>query len=67
MIFLQNESIHFHINSSNAIRLNKQNWWSFSSIEINKPLPVPVQCLVEQIQIEKPTLDVATDLMPDHT
>ena len=39
---------------------------SFSSIEINKPLLVPVQYLVDQIQVQKPILVVATDQMPDH-
>ena len=39
----------------------------FSRTEINKPLPAPVQCLVDQIQVHKPILVVATDQMPDHT
>ena len=42
---------------------------SFPSIEINKPLPAPVhsQCLLDQTQVQKPILVVATDQMPDHT
>ena len=39
----------------------------FSRTEINKQLPAPVQCLVDQIQVHKPILVVATDQMPDHT
>ena len=39
IIFLKNRPINFHINSTSVIRLVKQNELSFSSIEINKPLP----------------------------
>ena len=45
-----NRPIHFQINSASVIRLAKQNKSSFSSFEINKPLPALVQCLVGQIQ-----------------
>ena len=38
--FLNNRPIHFHINSTSVIRPAKQNQLSFSSLEINKPLPV---------------------------
>ena len=65
MIFPQ-EQTH-HINRTIAIRLVKQNQLSFPSIEINKPLLTPVQCLVDQIQVQKPIQVVATDRMPDHT
>ena len=41
-IFLKNRPIHFHINSTSLIRLIKQNQLSFSSIEINKPIPAPI-------------------------
>ena len=37
-----NSTIHFHINSTSVIRPVKQNQLSFFSIEIIKPLPVPV-------------------------
>ena len=37
LFFLKNRPIHFHIYSTNAIRLFKRNRLSFSSIEINKP------------------------------
>ena len=67
MIFLKNRPIHFNINSTSVIRPVKQNQLSFSSIEINKPLPAPVQFLVDEIQVQKPILVVATDQMPDHT
>ena len=40
--FLKNRPIHFHINSTSVFRPVKQNQLSFSSIEINKPLPAPV-------------------------
>ena len=40
--FLKNRPIHYQINSTNAFRLVKRNWLSFSSIEINKPLPALV-------------------------
>ena len=41
--FLKNRPIHFNCNSTGVIRLVKQTSLSFSSIEINKPLPAPVQ------------------------
>ena len=65
-IFSQNRTIHFHINRTSVFRLVKQNQLSFSSIKINKPLPIPVQCLIGQIQVQKPILVAATDQMPDH-
>ena len=40
--FLRNRPIHFHNNSTSAIRPVKQKSFSFSSIEINKPLPAQV-------------------------
>ena len=58
---LKTRSTNFHINSTSVITLVKQ------SIEINKPLPPSVQCLIDQIQVQAPTLVVATDQMPDHT
>ena len=41
-ILLKNRSIHFHINSTSVIRPVTKNQLSFSRIENNKPLPVPV-------------------------
>ena len=58
--FLKNRPIHFHINSTSVIRPVKRNQLSFSSIEINKPLPAPVQCLIDQIQVQKPILETST-------
>ena len=29
--------------------------------------PAPIQCLVDQIQVQKPILIVATDQIPNHT
>ena len=46
-----------------VIRLVKSNQLRFSSIEINKPFHALVQCLVDQIQVQKPILVVATDQM----
>ena len=43
--FLNNRSIHCHINSTTVITLVNWNQMSFSSIEINKLLPVPVHSL----------------------
>ena len=34
---------------------------------MSKPLPVPVQCLVDQVQVQKPSLATAADHMPDQT
>ena len=65
--FLKNRPVHFHINSNSVIRQLKRNQLSFSSIEINKPIPAPVLCLADQIQVQKPILVGATDQMPDHT
>ena len=47
--FLKSRPIHFHINSTSVTRPVKQNQYSFSSIEINRPLPVPLHC-VSQIR-----------------
>ena len=55
-----NRPIHFHINSTSVWAV-KQKQLSFSSIEIKKPLPAPVQCLIDQIQDQKPILVIATD------
>ena len=41
--FFKNRPIHLHINSTSVIRLVKRNYLSFSSIEINKPLPAQVR------------------------
>ena len=38
----QNRPTHFHINSTRVVKPVKRNKLSFSSIEINKPLPAPV-------------------------
>ena len=40
--FLKDRPIHYHINRTNVIGLVKGNQLSFPSIEINKPLLVPV-------------------------
>ena len=64
---VKNKSIHFHIGSTSVIILVKRNQLSFSRFEINKLLPAPFQCLVGQIQVQKPILVVTTDQMTDHT
>ena len=43
--FLKNRPIHCHINDTTVITLVNWNQMSFSSTEINKPLPVPVHSL----------------------
>ena len=45
MIFPQEQTPHFHINSTSTIRPVKRNQLSFSSIEIFKPLPAPVHSI----------------------
>ena len=40
--FLKDRPIHFHINSTSVIRSVKGNKLSFTSNEINRPLPAPV-------------------------
>ena len=50
-----------------VVKLFKPNQLSFSSNEINKPLPANSQYFVDQTQVQKPILVVATDQMPDHT
>ena len=65
LFFLKNKPIHFHINSTSVIRPIKLYQHDFP-IEINKPLPAPVHCFIDQIQVQKPILVVATDQMPDH-
>ena len=64
LFILKKRPVHFHINSTSVFRPVNQNKLSFSSIEINKPLPAPIQCLV--IQVQKTILVVATGQMPDH-
>ena len=44
--FFKNRPNYFHINSTSVIRLVKQNQLSFSSIEINKPLPALVHSVL---------------------
>ena len=56
LFFLKNRHIHSHINSTSVIKPVKQNQLSLSSIEI-----------LDQIKVQKPILDVATDQMPDYT
>ena len=65
--FPKTKLTHFHINSTSVIKTVKQNKISFSSIKINKPFPASAQCLVDQLQVQKPIVVVATDQMPDHT
>ena len=56
--FLKNRPIHSHINNNiSVIRSAKQNQLSFSSIKIKKPLPDLLQCLIDQIQVQKPIQD----------
>ena len=45
MIFPQEQTIHFHINSNSVIRPVKWKQLRFSSIEINKPFPAPVHSI----------------------
>ena len=57
---LEKPVIHFHINSTSLIRLIKQNQQATSCPNLH-------ECLVYQIQFQKPILVVATDQMPGHT
>ena len=60
VLFLpKKDSIHFHFNRASVIRPVKHNQSSFPSIEINKPHLVPFQCLVDQIQVQRPIQAVA--------
>ena len=64
--FFKNTPIPFHVNSTKVTWPVKWNRLSFSSIKINKPLTASAQCLVDQIQVQKPILVVATDQMTNH-
>ena len=55
----EKDCIHFHFNRASVIRPVKHNQLSFPSIEINKPHLAPVQCLVDQIQVQGPIQAVA--------
>ena len=55
----QEQTFHFHINSTSLIKPFEQNQLSFPSSEINNPLPAPVQCLADQSQVQKPIQVVA--------
>ena len=57
--------IHFHIISTSAIRLVKQNQLNFSSTEMNKPLSQST--VSHRSDSKKPILDAARDQMPDRT
>ena len=52
--------------SIESLLLDRSNETSFSNINTNKPLLAPVQCLADQIQVQKPIQVLATDQMPDH-
>ena len=67
LFVLKNKSTHFHINSTSVIKRMKRNQLRFSSTEINKPLSAPVQCLIDQIKVQRSILVSVTDQMPDHT
>ena len=55
----------YHINSTSIIRPAKRNKLSFRALKSTSHfLP---QFLVDQIQVQQPTLVVATDQMPNHT
>ena len=45
--FIKNRIIHFPINSTSVIRPLKQNYTSFSCIEINKPFHAPVNSALQ--------------------
>ena len=49
----------FHFSSTSVIRPVKRNQMIFCSIEINKPFLVPVQCHIDQIQVQKPNFLLA--------
>ena len=60
--FFKNSPNDYHINSTRVIRPVKRNKLSFSSIEIKNPKAISSpnpQCLVDQIQVQKPILVVA--------
>ena len=60
VLFLpKKDCIHFHFNRASVIRPVKHNQLSFPSIEINKPHLAWVQCLVDQIQVQRPIQAVA--------
>ena len=59
--FLKKRPIHFHINSTSVVGPVKRIQVSSSGTEISKPLSVPVQCIVDQIKVQKPILVVATN------
>ena len=67
IIFPREQTHHFHINRTNVVRSFKQNQLSSPSIKINKKILTPVQCLTEQVQVQKPIQVAATDQMPDHS
>ena len=63
-----NRHFHFHINCTNVITPVKQKKLEFflycSQQATSSPSPY---CLVDQAQIQQPTLVVATEQMPNHT
>ena len=68
LLFHKNTPNYFHITSNSVTWPLKQDRLSFSSTEINKPLPAPrLHCLIDQIRIQKLIVFVAIDQMPDYT
>ena len=60
--FLKNTPIYFHVNCT----IDKMSCVFPALKSTSHFLPIP-QCLVDQIQIQKPILVIATNQMPDHT
>ena len=67
LFFLNSRSILFHISDTGVIRPVKRKPAEFFQHGNQQPTYCPSPpCLVDQIQIQKPILIVATDQMPDH-
>ena len=64
-LLLKNRLIHFHINSTSVFRLIKQLVEFFQHGNQQATSCPNPQCLVGQIQVQKPVLVVATDQMAD--
>ena len=66
-VTFKNRPIYFHIYSTRVIRLLKQKLTFPALKSTSLFLPPSLQCLVGKIQVQKPTLVVATNQMPYQT
>ena len=66
-IFLKNSPIHFHISSTRVWTSQMKQAEFFQHWNQQATSCPSLQCLFGQLQVQKPTLVVVKNQMPDHT